>query len=79
MRHLVRELAVRRTTVGVALAVLLIGLGEAIFFAYVDEGLHRNPAFLGVLVSIQGIGGLLGGLSAARVVRERLAARGITV
>ena len=69
VRHLVREVALRRATVGVALAVLLIGLGEAIFFAYVDEGLHRPPAFLGVLVSIQGIGGLLGGLSAARVVR----------
>jgi MFS family permease len=69
VRHLVREAALRRATTGVALAVLLIGLGEAIFFAYVDEGLHREPAFLGVLVSIQGIGGLLGGLSAAKLVR----------
>jgi MFS family permease len=70
VRHLVREPALRRTTSGVALAVLLIGFGESIFFAYVDEGLHRSPSFLGVLVSIQGIGGLLGGLTAARLVRR---------
>jgi Na+/melibiose symporter-like transporter len=69
MRYLARQAALRRTTIGVALAVLLVGFGESVFFAYVDDGLHRDPAFLGVLVSVQGIGGLLGGLIAARVVR----------
>jgi len=69
VKYLIRQAALRRTTVGVALAVLLVGLGESVFFAYVDDGLHRDPAFLGVLVSVQGIGGLLGGLIAARVVR----------
>jgi MFS family permease len=70
VRQVASHPALRRMTLGVAFAVLLVGFSETIFFAYVDEGLHRPPAFVGVLVSIQGIGGLLGGLCAAWIVRR---------
>jgi MFS family permease len=70
MRHLAAEPALRRAVVGVALAVLVLGFTESLIFAYVDQGLHRPPGFVGVLVSVQGVGGLLGGLTAARVVRR---------
>jgi predicted MFS family arabinose efflux permease len=36
----------------------------------VAQGLHRSPEFLGVLVSLQGIGALAGGLLAAPVLRR---------
>lgn len=68
VRHLVAHPALRRTVTGLVFAVLVLGMTEAVFFAYVDQGLHRPPAFVGVMVTVQGIGGLLGGLAAARVV-----------
>jgi MFS family permease len=70
VRHLVAEPALRRAVTGVALAVLVLGLTESLIFAYVDKGLHRPPGFIGVMISAQGVGGLLGGLIAARVVRR---------
>lgn len=70
VRHLVGEPALRRLLVGSVLTMVALGVGESLYFAYVDRGLGRGPAFLGVLVSIQGIGGLLGGLASAAVVRR---------
>jgi MFS family permease len=70
VRHLVTERALRRAVAGVALAVLALGFTESLIFAYADQGLHRPPGFVGVLISAQGIGGLLGGLIAAGVVRR---------
>ncbi|MBV1849020.1 MFS transporter [Catellatospora tritici] len=70
VRQLVATAAMRRVLVGVVIAITVFGFGESVFFAYVDQGLHRSPTFLGVLISIQGVGGLIGGLTAARVVRR---------
>ncbi|WP_262287244.1 MFS transporter [Micromonospora sp. MA102] len=70
VRHLVREPALRRALLAVVVATVGLGFGETLWFAYVDQGLGREPAFLGVLVSLQGIGGLLGGLGSAAVVRR---------
>ena len=70
IRHLFGPPALRRTTVGLALAVTVLGFVETLVFAYVDLGLHRGPAFVSVLVCVQGIGGLTGGLTAARMVRR---------
>lgn len=69
-KHLFREPALRRTVLGFALALLVVGFTESLIFAYVDQGLHRPPAFVGVVVTVQGVGGLLGGLAAARAVRR---------
>src|SRR5204862_1974666 len=35
-----------------------------------DQGLHRPPSFLGVLSSLQGIGAIAGGVTAARGLRS---------
>ncbi|GHJ50194.1 MFS transporter [Catellatospora sp. TT07R-123] len=70
VRQLVATAAMRRVLIGVVIAITVFGFGESVFFAYVDQGLHRPPTFLGVLISIQGVGGLLGGLTAAKVVRR---------
>ena len=69
LKHLFGPPALRRATIGFVMAVAVIGLTETLVFAYVDQGLHRPPAFVSVLVCVQGVGGLTGGLLAARVVR----------
>jgi MFS family permease len=48
----------------------VIGFVETAMFAVVDQGLDREPAFLGVLESFQGIGAIAGGLTAARAIRR---------
>jgi MFS family permease len=70
LRHLTGDAAMRRTLSGNVIAIVVFGFSESVFFAFVDEGLHRPAAFLGVLVSAQGVGGLLGGLTAAWLVRR---------
>ncbi len=69
-RHLLTTEALRRVTISAAVAFLVIGFTETFIFAVVDEGLHRPPSFLGVLGSMQGVGAILGGLTAARIVRR---------
>ena len=60
----------RRATVGLALAVAVVGLSVTLVFAYVDLGLRRDPAFVGVIIGVQSVGGLTGAILAARVVRR---------
>jgi MFS family permease len=69
-RHLLHTEALRRVTISAAVAFLVIGFTETFIFAVVDEGLHRPPSFLGVLGSMQGVGAILGGITAARIVRR---------
>ncbi|WP_326556099.1 MFS transporter [Micromonospora sp. NBC_01796] len=48
-------------------SMLMAGLGTAVQYAVVDDGLHRPVAFLGVLASVQGAGSIAGGLLAGRL------------
>ena len=57
----------RRLIAAGALAVAALGLSEAVLFAVVDDGLHRAPAFLGVLLAVQGAGAVAAGASAPAV------------
>ncbi|MEV4630115.1 MFS transporter [Micromonospora sp. NPDC049523] len=50
-----------------AVSMLMAGLGTAVQYAVVDDGLHRPVAFLGVLASVQGVGSIAGGLLAGRL------------
>ncbi|GGM45005.1 MFS transporter [Micromonospora sonchi] len=70
LRHLTREPALRRALVGYGLGSLVMGFTESLIFAYVDRGLGRDAAFVGVLVTVQGVGGLVGGLCSAAVLRR---------
>ncbi|WP_030227055.1 MFS transporter [Streptomyces sp. NRRL WC-3626] len=69
-RHLVRDPVLRKVAVCSALSMIGLGVGESLYFAYVDQGLGRDAAFLGVLVSAQGVGGVAGGVASARIVRR---------
>ncbi|WP_431972752.1 MFS transporter [Micromonospora haikouensis] len=70
LRHLAGEPALRRALLGYGLGSLVMGFTESLIFAYVDQGLRRDAAFVGVLVTVQGIGGLVGGLFSAALVRR---------
>lgn len=75
------ELRLLVFTLGTAL--LLIGPIETAYFAVVDDGLGRPPSFIGVLLSIEGVGALAGALSAPAAMRRfgeaRLVAGGLLV
>jgi MFS family permease len=53
-----------------AAALLVFGTLESGVFAYVDNGLHRPATFVGVLVTVMGIGSIAGGLLAPRAIRR---------
>jgi len=69
LRYLIGAPALRRAVIGAGLTTLILGFSESLIFAYV-EGLDREPAFVGVMVTVQGIGGLLGGLASPALVRR---------
>jgi MFS family permease len=81
VKHLFATPGLRRALIGVCAAIIVFGFGEPVFFALVDQGLHREPTFLAVLVCLQGVGGILGGLTASRLIRRvgELGALGIGV
>ena len=51
-------------------AFAVIGLTETAIFAVVDQGLHRSPAFLSVLNTVQGAAAAGGGLVASFLLRR---------
>ncbi|MDQ3823895.1 MAG: MFS transporter [Actinomycetota bacterium] len=69
LRHLWHALPLRRLTAACAAAFVVIGFAETAIFAVVDEGLGRPSSFVGVLLAVQGGGAIVGGLTAARVLR----------
>jgi MFS family permease len=68
--HIWRTLPLRQLTVGLGIAMLVVGFSETLIFAITANGLHRSPAFIGVLEVFQGIGSVAGGLTAARLLRR---------
>jgi len=83
VRHIAVTRVLRELTTGVGAALLVAGFSETIIFAITSDGLHRSPSFIGVLGTFQGIGSILGGITAARLMRKvgelRLAAIGLTL
>jgi MFS family permease len=69
-RFLWRDHPLRQVTLVCGVALLVVGFSESVCFAVVDVGLGRPPAFLGVLLSVQGVGAILGGLTASLAIRR---------
>jgi predicted MFS family arabinose efflux permease len=70
IRHVARTPALRRAMIACLIAVTAFGFFETVPFAVIAQGLHRSPAFLGVLTSLQGTGALAGGILAGPVMRR---------
>jgi Na+/melibiose symporter-like transporter len=69
-RHLFGERALRRCALAVGAALLVFGTVESGVFGYVDQGLHRPPTFVGVLVTVMGVGSIAGGILAPWIIRR---------
>jgi len=68
-RHIVATIPLRQIVFSTGAALFVVGFSETIIFAVVDQGLHRPPSFLGVLSTLQGVGAIAGGITAARGLR----------
>ncbi|GGL93854.1 MFS transporter [Streptomyces fumigatiscleroticus] len=51
-------------------AMVLSSLSSTATYAVLDAGLHRPPAFAGVLTAVQGLGSVVGGLAAGTLMRR---------
>lgn len=69
-RHVRSTPVLRQLVITVAVAFAVLGTYDSITFAVVEQGLGREPAFFGVLMSLQGGGSILGGLTAAPLLRR---------
>jgi MFS family permease len=68
-RHVWRTLPLRQLVGGVSVALLVIGFSETLIF-FVIARVGKQPSFFGVMATLQGIGAIVGGLTAAWVVRH---------
>ncbi|MFI9560343.1 MFS transporter [Nonomuraea endophytica] len=77
--HLARTPLLAFTSVAVAVSFAVLGLLDSVDFAVIDEGLGRPASFFGVLMAIQGAGGICGGLLATRLIQRYGEARTVGV
>jgi MFS family permease len=70
VRHVFRTLQLRQIILTTGVCLLVVGFSETLIFAVIDSGLHRSPAFLGVLEPAQGAGAIAGGVTAAWALRR---------
>jgi len=78
IKHLVHEPVLRHTLVAFALMLIVIGFTEASIYAVLDF-FGKPPTFAGVVVTVQGVGAIVGGLTASRWVRRLGEAGTVTV
>lgn len=69
MRHVWETLPLRQVVGGVAVALLVVGFAETLIFAVI-AALGEPPSFFGVFATIQGVGSIAGGITAAAVIRR---------
>jgi MFS family permease len=68
IRHIAHgSRALRQIVTVVSAAFLVVGFAETAVFALVDDGLHRGASFVGVLLSLQGVGAVVGGPTSGRI------------
>ncbi|HJU36161.1 MAG TPA: MFS transporter [Gaiellaceae bacterium] len=69
VEHVWRTLPLRQITAGTAVALLVTGFTETLIFSVIQH-LGHKPSFFGVLATLQGIGSIAGGLTAATILRR---------
>jgi MFS family permease len=68
--HIMRTRVLRELTVGLGAALLVVGFSETLIFAVNAKSLHRPPSFIGVLSAFQGVGSIIGGVTASTLLRR---------
>src|SRR5690606_4078391 len=79
LRHLRATAPLGALTVALAVATGATGLVNVAVFPLMEQGLGVDPALLGVFVSLQGVGAVVGGLTAARVLGRLGEARAVAL
>jgi len=69
-RHIAHTVELRQIVIATGMALAVAGFSETIIFAVLARGLHEPPSFFGVLMTLQGTGAVVGGLSAPRTMRR---------
>jgi MFS family permease len=69
-RYLWHHPVLRPLVVASGTVMVLSGLSNTATFALLDAGLHRSPAFAGVLTALQGLGSMIGGVAAGALMRR---------
>jgi MFS family permease len=69
LRHVWETLPLRQIVSGVAVALLVVGFSETLIFS-VLAALGKPPSFFGIMATIQGVGSIAGGVTAAAVLRR---------
>jgi MFS family permease len=69
MRFLSKTAILRQISVAIGLVVLAFGFMESINFSVVTVGLHHSASFIGVLLTVQSVGGVLGAGTAGMLLR----------
>jgi Na+/melibiose symporter-like transporter len=69
LSHVWQTLQLRQIVGAVAVALLVVGFSETLIFA-VMAALGKPPSFFGVMAVIQGVGSIVGGVTAAAVMRR---------
>jgi MFS family permease len=69
-RHVFATLPLRQIVLATGACLLVVGFSETLIFAVLDQGLHKPASFFGVLSSLQGVGAIVGGVTAARIMRR---------
>jgi MFS family permease len=70
VRHVFSTLPLRQIVLATGMCLLVVGFSETLIFAVLDQGLNRPASFFGVLSSLQGVGAIAGGVTAAKVMRR---------
>jgi hypothetical protein len=65
-----RTIDIRRVVFYTAAVLIVMGIIEVAVFALIEVGLERDPEFLGVLSTLEGVGAIGGGLVAATVIAK---------
>ncbi|MHB2028536.1 MAG: MFS transporter [Acidimicrobiales bacterium] len=68
--HLRATPALQRMVIALGLALAVVGFAETAIFAVVASELHRSASFIGVIMSLQGVGALVGGPLSSPVMRR---------
>ena len=68
--HIMRTRVLRELTVGLGAALLVVGFSETLIFAVNANSLHRPPSFIGVLSAFQGVGSIVGGVTASALLKR---------
>lgn len=78
IEHVWRTLPLRQVTIGTTIALLVVGFGETLIFSVIQH-LGHKPSFFGVLATLQGIGSIAAGVTAAWVLRRTGDVRGVGI